>query len=77
MSRITQSDLMLAKFHIHGNVLTTADFATDPKLACEYRRIICDLDKKGYVIQRSKLKDNLWQYTLITEDQTGQMRMAI
>jgi hypothetical protein len=51
---MSQSARMLDKFRLHNNVLTTSDFAHDPMLACEYRRILCDMDKKGYTILRHK-----------------------
>ncbi len=66
---------LIDKFHANSNRLTTHDFAHDPSFACEYRRLICDLVKKGYVINRIKVTSNLWVYRLIEEEETGQLRL--
>lgn len=75
---MTQRDLLLAKFHMNGNVLTTAHFAQDPMLACEYRRLLCELRKKpGYSVAKRKITNNLFEYTLVQffEESNGQMVM--
>lgn len=80
---MTQSAYLLGMFASHHNVLTTTDLISDIHTAAEYRRILCDLDKKGYVIQREKVGRNLWKYRLTAEpmkfevEPDGQMRMAI
>ena len=67
---------LLDKFRANGNHLTTADFAHDPTFACEYRRLMCDLAKKGFVISRIKIQPNLWSYRLIEQEDSGQMHFA-
>lgn len=74
---VKQRDLLLSKFHLNGNVLTTAHFAQDPRLACEYRRLLCELRKMGHAIVKTKLERNLFRYTLMSFDATGQGRLAI
>jgi len=67
---------LVDKFHANSNRLTTHDFTHDPVFAAEYRRLICDLIKKGYVISRKKITPSLWSYTLVEQDESGQMRFA-
>jgi len=56
---------LIDKFHTHGNVLHTIDFATDVHLACEYRRLLSsDLPRKGYEIVTEKDSPRSWRYTL-------------
>lgn len=77
---MTQLDLLIAKFQLYGGRLTTAHFAQDPKLSCEYRRLLCELRKKpGYSIGKRKVTNNLFEYTLIhiIAEDNGQLKMAI
>ena len=67
---------LVDKFHANANQLTTYDFTHDPAFAAEYRRLICDLIKKGYVINRRKITPSLWSYTLIEEEASGQLRFV-
>lgn len=67
---------LLDKFRANRNRLTTHDFAHDPTFACEYRRLLCDLGKKGYVITRIKLQPNLWVYRLMEKEPSGQLTFA-
>lgn len=68
---------VVEKFRNHGGTLSTFDFITDIKTAAEYRRLICDLKKKGYHVISKKITPKHWQYTLCEEDNTGQLRIAI
>lgn len=73
---MTQRDLLLSKFQMHGGVLTTADFAADRKLSCEYRRLLCELRKK-YTITKRKIENNLFEYRLQPPaDASGQLRFV-
>ena len=69
---MSQREDLLNKFNLHGYVLTTADFAQDPKLSCEYRRLLCEL-RETHLIVKTRLKDNLFQYELKVPDATGQI----
>ena len=68
---------LLDKFRAYGGTLSTMDFITDIRLAAEYRRLMCDLRDKGYHIISKKVTPKHWIYTLLEEEKTGQMRMAI
>ena len=56
---------VLDKFHAHHNTLSTFDFISDIKTAAEYRRILCDLKKKGYRVESLKATPRHWVYRLI------------
>lgn len=64
------------KFRAHGGTLSTMDFITDIKLAAEYRRVLCDLKKKGYRILSQKVTPKHWRYTLLETDESGQMQLV-
>lgn len=64
---------LLDKFRINHGILTTWDFASDPSLACEYRRIMCDLKRKGYAITSHRATPKQWIYRLNEMDASGQM----
>ena len=74
---MTGRDYLLSKFHLHGNVLTTADLISDMKTAAEYRRLIVELSQRGHMILREKITPNLWKYTLLIPDKDGQLPLAI
>ena len=56
---------VLDKFHAHNNILSTFDFISDIKTAAEYRRILCDLKKKGYRVESFKATPRQWVYRLV------------
>lgn len=75
---MSQRDYLLSKFHIHGGVLTTGDMIKDIHLAAEYRRLLCELRKRGHNILMRKLERNLFEYRLQPpDDGNGQMRLAV
>lgn len=67
---------VVEKFKAHGGTLSTFDFITDIRTAAEYRRLLCDLEKKGYHIIRNKITQKHWNYTLL-EASGDQMQIAI
>lgn len=67
---MTQHEALISLFHSHQNVLTTADFAENRQLSCEYRRCLVDLRRKGYAYTCEPIKRNLFRYTLVREPQT-------
>jgi len=74
---MSKRDDLLAKFRIHGGILTTADFAADRKLSCEYRKLLCELRDRGFCIQKTKIEDNLFRYELREPQANGQFEMAL
>lgn len=71
-----QWQYMIQKFHENQNVLFTLDFATDPHLSCEYRRILCsDLKRKGYQVEVTKAGPRSWKYRLL-EHQPNLLEVA-
>lgn len=67
---------LIEKFKAHDGILTTWDFASDPAFACEYRRLMCDLKKKGYVIITEKATPRQWVYRLLESDDKGQLSLV-
>ena len=67
---------VLDKFRDSGGTLSTMDFISDIRTAAEYRRILCDLDKKGWVILRTKITPKHWRYTLVESEPSGQLRFV-
>jgi len=55
-------------FLLRSGPKTTEDFIRSMfGLAAEYRRVISNLRKKGYVITATKITKKCWRYTLIQE----------
>lgn len=73
---MTQWQAVLELFRKHDGVLTTADFAMDRHLSCEYRRALCDLKKHGYFYKAEPIKKGLWLYRLIEIEENGQTRLC-
>jgi hypothetical protein len=70
-------EYVINKFRAHDNVLSTYDFISDIKTAAEYRRLLCDLKKKGFRIESFKATPRHWIYRLaesspLTFDAQGQ-----
>lgn len=79
---MTQSEAVLKLFQDNGNQLTTADFANDRTLCCEYRRALCELRAKGWRTDVSIIRKGLYRYVLhapvkFEEVPNGQLRMAL
>lgn len=76
---MTQLDLLISKFQLYGGRLNTTHFTTDPQLAAEYRRLLCELRKKpGFTVAKRRLNAHVFEYTLmrfVAED-SGQLRFV-
>lgn len=68
-----QWQYMLEKFKSRDGILTTYDMISDIHTAAEYRRIICDLKNKGYVITTHKATPRQWVYRLVQVEDNGQL----
>ena len=68
---------VIDKFRDNGGTLSTYDFITDIRTAAEYRRILCDIKKKGYHVISKKITPKHWEYILCEADETGQLQIAI
>ncbi len=77
MNETPQWQLMIQKFQRNNGVLLTSDFRNDPHLYNEWRRAMCELDKKGYTIQRQRITPKLWRYELIQTDADGQTHLPL
>ena len=71
-----QWEYMLGKFKRNNGVLTTMDMISDLHTAAEYRRTLCDLKEKGYVILTSKISQKSWRYQLLQTEPSGQQVFA-
>lgn len=67
---MSQWHIILELFRIKGGVLTTADFADNRQLSCEYRRALCDLRRHGYAYRCTPISRNLFKYELTVEPST-------
>lgn len=71
-----QWQYMIEKFKSKDGILTTFDMISDVKVAAEYRRLMCDLKKKGYVILAEKATPKQWVYRLLESDDKGQLSLV-
>lgn len=68
---------LIDKFRAHHGTLSTMDLISDIKTAAEYRRLLCDLKKKGFNVIAEKVTPKIWRYTLLEAESSGQMRLSI